>query len=246
MTRAALLLVVAVLASACGATESPPLVSPTATSTPSPVATFAPLPSPTPPPIPTATPTPVAVPVRAWDVPPRTGVAHLDAIVAAMVTGNAAALEPYLEAGLKTAPCTTVVDQYALVCPPGASTGAQVRYLQSGGGCEGADIRIDPPGSPVAPGGTTIARLAQMVAGQPRFLWMATKSTKTRELYTLYFFNTRGGGVTTLEQGWLFGVSESGIPYFRGVAGLCQVNQSELPASLRQQSDVTFLVAPPP
>ncbi len=249
MTRAALLLVVAVLTSACGAIEVAPKATAFAPFTPppgpSPAMTTSPFPTPAvAAAAPSATRAP-ALPVRAWDVPPRPGVAHLDAIVTAMVTGNAKALEPYLEAGTRTGSCTTVLNQGDLICPPGAVTGTQVRFIATSGGCEGIDLRVDPPGSPPAPGGTTIERLAQSIAGQPRFLWMATKSTAPNS-YALYFLNTRGGG--TLEEGWSFSVNATGITRFSSAkSGLCGLaSQSELPTVIQQQSGATFLVAPPP
>jgi hypothetical protein len=239
--RAALLLVVAMLASACDPNVTPPAATPTATLTaPTPIA-------PTTASVQLATPT-VAPPknpaasVRAWDVPPPSGVPHLDAIVAAMVTANRKALEAYLEAGTRTEPCTTIVNSGDLICPAGVVTGTPVRFIETAGGCEGIRLRIDPPGSQPDPTGTTIERLAERIAGHPRFLWMAIKSSGP-DSYELYFLDTRGGG--TSEEGWSFSVNATGITSF-GSAKPCGLSaQSQIPEMIRQQTGSTFLVPPP-
>ena len=93
-------------------------------------------------------------------------------------------------------------------------------------------------------GGTTIAALAEELAGQPRFLWMAVRFTFDSEFYDLYFLNTRGGG--TSEQGWWLRVRAGGVEYFRDLRDLCLIqNQSALPFILN--GDITrHLVSPPP
>lgn len=114
------------------ATASAPVVE-TATSTlpPKPSFTSTPIPIQAPiPPIP-----PVGSP-RAWDVPPKTGIAYLDAIVTAMVAGDAEALERYVVGGSPT-PC----DISWIPCPEGIATGTPIRVLTAGGGggpgCQG-------------------------------------------------------------------------------------------------------------
>jgi len=246
MTRAALLLVVAVLTSACGAIE----VAPKATA----FAPFTPPPGPSPAMTTSPSPTPAAVaatpsatraaalPVRAWDVPPRPGVAHLDAIVSAMVTGNAKALEPYLEAGVRTQPCEIVFAADARTCAPGVQHGTPAQFLTTFNGCHLGVIRVDPPGSQPLNGGTTIAALAQRLASSTRFLWMVTRSGPSGDAYTLYFLDTRGATVSPA--GLRLDLDQAGIVRF-GDLPTCGAILSEIPA-FAIRSGATFLVAPPP
>ena len=81
----------------------------------------------------TATPSPTPTPILAWDVSPKTGIAHVDAIIAAVVAGNAVVLEQYLTGSME--PCTGYPFGYPS-CPPGVSAGTLVRAI-TGAGCPG-------------------------------------------------------------------------------------------------------------
>jgi len=123
--RAVKHLVPLVLAAALlvGCDEPRPAV---ATSTATPSATASPSATPTfsapahPAPSGTAvvtSPTPAPSPTpRVWDRPPPSGVAHVDAIIAAVVSGNANALVPYVTG--TAVPCGADP-----VCPPGVVAG---------------------------------------------------------------------------------------------------------------------------
>ena len=227
----------------------PSAASPTSEPVKTPTATLPAVPARVAPSVASATATPVASTpkaVRAWDVPPKTGVPHLDAIVAAMVTGDSAALEPFLEGGTSTGPCESVPNQGALLCPPGVPSGTPVRFIRTQSGCGGDVIRIDPAGSPPARRGATLKSLAYGRAAEPRFLWMASVGASTAGgHYWLFFLNSLGGGM--VEPGsWLW-VNESAITFFHDIRGICGIgDQWELPEVLEQRYHATYLVPPPP
>jgi len=79
-------------------------------------------PSATPTSIRTATPSPAPTPILAWDVPPKTGLAHLDAIITAMVQGDSSVLETYV-VGFEI-PCRA---------DPSCAPGARITVTAAGG-----------------------------------------------------------------------------------------------------------------
>lgn len=106
-------------------TGTPTLRAPPALSTGTPISTFA---------IPTPTPVPTFL---AWDVPPKTGITHLDAIIAAVIAGDATKLEPYVTGAVMG--CLSQEVQ----CPAGIPLYTPVPALESGA-CpgEGSWVRL--------------------------------------------------------------------------------------------------------
>lgn len=91
---------------------------------------------------PPATPVPTPT-VRSWDVAPRTGVAHVDALVGAITVRDRAALAKQF-VGFPE-PCTRTLDNFGgALCSPGMPEGTPVQaYSTRNSGCEGATLRLD-------------------------------------------------------------------------------------------------------
>lgn len=91
---------------------------------------------------PPATPVPTPT-VRSWDVAPPTGVAHVDAVVEAIVQRDRAALAQSLSGFPE--PCTNTLGNFGgALCSPGMPVGTPVQaYATTNGGCEGATLRLD-------------------------------------------------------------------------------------------------------
>jgi hypothetical protein len=93
-------------------------------------------------PTPAPTPTPELIDhtdygLPVWDAPPKTGVAHVDAIIAAIASADAAALRPYITGIL--AKCDHHINDRG--CLPNTPDGTLTRYVASYG-CDGAWVPI--------------------------------------------------------------------------------------------------------
>ena len=132
-----LLVTMVVLLTGCDSrpTASKPTITGTATVISSPALSVSPTPgaaSPTAERVATGTavgthgPSDTGDPVRAWDVPPKTGVPHVDAIVAAMVAGRPADIVPFLEVGVRPRKCAIALNAGDLICAPGVPDGTLV------------------------------------------------------------------------------------------------------------------------
>lgn len=156
-----------------------------------------------------ASPTPVLAVVRAWQVPPKTGVSYVDAIVAAVTTANAGALAPLLAGGIHTGPCTTPTTELDLACPPGVAVGSPTPFLSFYSGCNGGALRVDAASARPGTGGTTLNALATRIAGQPRFLWFSEGAGTSAVPHTLYFLNSVTGEPDS--GGWILTVGSEGV-----------------------------------
>ncbi len=136
MKRVLVPVVACVLLVACRATESHRAATATAAITPTGTLGAAPvqtsgIPAPV---VPSPSPTPP--PIRAWDVPPKTGVAHVDAIITAITTGDSKMLEPFITGRLE--PCSS---DRGPSCAPGSPEGTLTPAMFMGR-CDGNPLRL--------------------------------------------------------------------------------------------------------
>ena len=179
MTRVALLLVVAVLASACAATEVVPKTTPLPSATASSIPAIAPTALASTPTVPTRTSTPTRTatpspqPIRAWDVPPKTGSADVDEIIRAMTTGDVPAVGKILAAMVQTRGCNAgpVRDSGELRCAPGVPDGSRTEVIPVISFCHPSYVTIIANG-PSTSERSTLADLAARLATRPKFVWM--------------------------------------------------------------------------
>jgi len=230
--RAALLFTVAVLASAC-ATENHPAATSTPSVEPPPTGSSTNVPAP-----------PVTpVPLLAWDIPPKTGIAGLDAFIAAMTTSDVAALESFIERGLQTSPCETIAAPDARSCAPGVPVGTPAQFVTFVAGCHGGVVRVD-RGQPLS-GGTTVRALAESLARPTTSLSFVVQRNAQPPSHNLVFFNARDGST---EAGWMLAVTGDAAFSLRkleSAARLCNPGTlSEVVAQARANS--TLLIPPPP
>lgn len=212
----ALILVLSVLASACGATDTNPrsTSSSTATVTASTPTIVSPTPTVF---VETATPmpTPSLAPVLAWDVPPKSGVAHVDAIVRALTTGDANALASYV-----TGQTMNCYENYSPYCPPGTPPGGPVLALIHGA-CPGDTTPVTlldtPQGASSPRRYETPSEWSGQIVGLGRIYLIGIygpqrnsnppRSYDPEPLYTI----TLGVGDRLARGGWVIGVDERGI-----------------------------------
>ena len=166
------------------ATASPTIV---ATPTATPMATAMPSPSAT----------PRAVWLYAWQQPPATKVAHVDAIVQAVVLKDVAALARYVVGTMSTVGC----GPSTFLCPPGVSLGTRIPLLSTGGvGSGGGDrcvgggdflalVPAPPPPPPPARDWVTPSALAAELLARPMYLRdvVIGSSLNDRASYELVF-----------------------------------------------------------
>lgn len=160
----------ATLVVGCGATA--PVATPTRSATMTtgsvtPVATTAatssPLPA-TPTSVRTTTPSSTPISLLAWDVPPKSGIVHVDAIIAAVLASDATKIEPYV-----TGVMITCGFNDAPECPAGVAPGTLVSAFGFGA-CPGGGswARLAPPSTGMF---TTATQQAGSIAGlQLRYL----------------------------------------------------------------------------
>ena len=140
--------------------------------------------------------TPLALPIRGWDAPPPTGIAHIDAIVAAITRSDAAALALFITGRL--VPC----DPSRVVCPPGVSVGTLIRVV-SAGACDAVDYPLvqSPDGRPRT---TTAAAFARdMLSDENRLervvgAWKSRPGTPEADRYRFALVAVHGDGVALI------------------------------------------------
>ena len=150
MTRTLLLAVVA-LALLVGCEDPRALPQETSSVTGPRVSTMVPLWTPTvgagSPSTPTVTSTPAPVLTRtavvrkAWPTPPRVGVDYVDAVIAAIISGDSNTVERYVTGSLE--PCG-MPPVGTIECAPGISPGTRIKTIGGGAGCEGQKLRLEP------------------------------------------------------------------------------------------------------
>ncbi|MGE3855498.1 MAG: hypothetical protein AB7G21_00925 [Dehalococcoidia bacterium] len=182
---------------------------------------------------PSPTPSPAPTPVASWSVPPRTGVAHLDAIISAMVAGDRAALEPYVAGDWGV--CGRPGDHP--LCLPGAAEDAPVLVVRTAA-CPGAEDWARLVASPeTAPPGYMIPMTrsdfaTRAVRGPASLRAVYQRTTPTND-YRLVFVSQ------PLMEGVDLFVGEQGIYGYRAwFAPYC-------PIVGRQEAGEALLVPPP-
>jgi hypothetical protein len=101
------------------------------------------------------------LPLLAWDVPPNTQIPYVDAIIAAVVSGDVARIAEYVTGSIE--PCTGYPYGYPS-CPPDVAIGTPTLAI-AGAGCpgDGNSVRLVlPPDSP--PSGFTDATTPSQIA----------------------------------------------------------------------------------
>lgn len=134
--------------------------------------------------------TPNLIPaIPGWDAPPTTGIAHVDGIVAAIATRDAAALEPYITG--QSLRC----DGFMLLCPVGAPSGTPVRAV-SDGACDAADVLIVDVADGRRPTTTRRAFADSIVVRMARVVgvWKSRASTWESERYVFHLVGTTPSG----------------------------------------------------
>lgn len=248
MTRAALLLVVAVLGSACGATidhatpSATVTVAPTVAKSPASAvtATIETTRAATPTSVATATSVPLGglSGMKAWDVPPRTGVPSVDALVVAMTSGDAATVAAFIERGLVTEPCG-LPGEYVR-CAAGIQPGTPTQSISVAAGCHFVPQRMDRAAGDVA-------RLAGDLTRPVTSLSFVIGEDRSRiggDRYRVVFLNVRDG---SSEAGWELGIAGDGLESLiklQSPAAFCSFrNLADL---LRQRTGSSTLLIPPP
>ncbi|MGE3856629.1 MAG: hypothetical protein AB7G21_06710 [Dehalococcoidia bacterium] len=242
-----LLLLSLLLLAACGATAD----YPETTATPSPAAT----PDPRTPTQIASTPTPLkgspsptvvaatgaagsttgGTLMKAWAVPPTTGVANLDELIAAMTSGDTGTLAVHIERGLQTSSCEPPIFSDARPCAPGVPVGTPRRFISVGLGCHLYSMPVDGP--------SDIARLADTWTRPVTSLAYVTRST-TADRYRLVFLNVRDG---SSEAGWMLALEGERLWFMelQSPGRICAAdNLTEAITYLLSPS--TLLVPPPP
>ena len=174
-------------------------------------------PTPAPTSISTTTPRPIPTPILGWDVPPKTGIAHVDAIVVAVIAGDAPTLERFITG--RVFPC----GGNEPVCPPGVLPGTSVSAF-GGGGCPGgggwstivAPSQFNP--DPFA-GVTTVANVAARLSnsGMRNLVGVYEDSGSQRQYrYRIVFQrqlrDDRGGFLYLTDQGIAEWIGVTGDP----------------------------------
>lgn len=189
---------------------------------------------------PTPSATPRAVSPYAWEKPPSTGVAHVDAIVRAMVTADAAALAPYLIGTPGKFGCGRQ-DGAIWRCPPGLPDGSMLPSIPLGGvggptcvgGAGGAMVWANGPASPgVWPAGEgstyTPLMLARDILDEPWFLRSARSPSEAEPGVFLVSFQ---GDLWTAERGVTLAIDDRGVVRARWWdGGTCATGAGDLVA----------------
>jgi hypothetical protein len=159
-------------------------------------------------------PTPSQAPILAWDLPPKSGVPHVDAIVSALTEGDANANAPYV-----TGQPMACVEYDTPYCPPGTPGGTTVQGLIQGA-CPGDTTPVtllDGPPSTTSPRRyeTPAEWSRRIVSTGPLYLIgiygpRRTSSPKPYDPEPLYTI-TLGRGDRLARAGWVIGVDDRGI-----------------------------------
>ncbi len=116
-----------------------------------------------------------------WETPPKTGVAHVDAIIAAIANADAEALRPYVTGIL--AKCDYRNNDRR--CLPNTPEGTLTRYVGEFA-CDGVDVPVPEDGTP---GGNTAQSIARRVsqAGRVVAAWARRSGDPDSRRYEVAF-----------------------------------------------------------